>query len=139
MSTDGINWSRLNNGNPIIVPQTGILYGAGHPSIIYLGGYFYLSYDDTTGANFGVYALRSQDPTFQSGVQEWRNGSWYTLSSAPTTQYPFLTTATNTDWAYSPALREFIVAIDGKGERLSGDVADRGTHVSIRRFNQSLT
>lgn len=87
-STNGINWTRANGGNPIIssagyphaFPNP---YGAGQPSAMYVDGFFYLAYTDTMGQasntynGAGIYVLRSQDPLFQSGVQVLVNNGTY--------------------------------------------------------------
>jgi hypothetical protein len=149
-SYDGKNWQRWTNavpgstaGSPIISTHiagaSSPNYGASHPSVVFVDGYFYMTYDDTTGAvGPGQYAIRSTDPFFQTEVQEWNAGSWTTLGGAPTTSHVWLPTY-NVDWAYSRATKEFIVAIDGVGVVESGEYDPRGSHSSIRVFNKDLT
>src|SRR5262249_23061682 len=82
-SDDGLHWTRLHGGKPIIDaardPYAANLpnkYGTGQPSVIYLDGKFVLIRTDTSGVGgnqgngAGQYVLRSADPTFQTGVEE---------------------------------------------------------------------
>ncbi len=119
-SSDGITWTRMNNGNAIIVPAeltTGNAYGAGQPSVIYLNGYFYVVYTDTTGLGGtpqetnAVYVVRSTDPTFQSGVQELTATGFQSQTSSNHTTYALLNTA-SVDWTYIDSLQVFAVAED---------------------------
>ena len=75
-STDGISWTRANG--PIVSPSHDLhrdnLYGAGQPSVVYLDGWFYLMFTDTTGAaagwnGAGQFLLRAKDPTFTTTVE----------------------------------------------------------------------
>ena len=77
-SSDGRVWTRANGGQPIVSPAHDIandnLYGAGQPSAVYLDGWFYLMFTDTTGQavghnGAGQFVLRSGDPAFASGVE----------------------------------------------------------------------
>jgi hypothetical protein len=78
-SPDGRMWTRANGGAPIVRParnvDNGNLYGAGQPSAVYLDGWFYLMFTDTTGQGSGPngagqFLLRAKDPAFAGGVEE---------------------------------------------------------------------
>lgn len=85
-SSDGINWSRGNNGSPLINHKSpyswGDCYGAGQPSVVKDGNYYYMFYTtvervSNQGAlKGGEYAIRSTSPTFNSNVEEFRTGGW---------------------------------------------------------------
>ncbi|WP_038044296.1 beta-xylosidase [Thermocrispum agreste] len=77
-SRDGITWRRANGGKPIVTPSHGRkrdnAYGVGQPSAVYLDGWFYLMFTDTTAEaagwnGAGQFLLRSRDPRFNSGVE----------------------------------------------------------------------
>ncbi|MGH3517143.1 MAG: beta-xylosidase [Haloechinothrix sp.] len=77
-SEDGVNWTRANGGKPIVKPARDTArdnsYGAGQPAVVFLDGWFYLMFTDTTGRSAGwngagQFLLRSTDPTFGSGVE----------------------------------------------------------------------
>lgn len=130
VSSNGINWSRLNNGQPIITPQNsnvgiyltngnpcddGRTYGAGQPSATYLNGYFYLIYTDTTGNASNAcngaaqYVIRSTDPVFQSNVEVRTAAGFAPRTLANQTSYSVLE-AFSVDWLYSDVLDRFVVA-----------------------------
>jgi hypothetical protein len=143
-STDGITWLPTSGRTPIIdtytsvPPNTTQPYGAGHPSVVYVDGYFYMSYDDDTRINpstslpySGQFALRSADYLFQSNVEEWHYAEtvggillpagWYRLNGAPpSAKYSYRADANGVDWAFAPATQEFIVGINGLDVQLSG-------------------
>ena len=127
-STDGLTWTRLNNGNPIIYPAysngpittsspKGYKYGTGQPSVVYVDGYFYLQYTDTTGivsknatgdySGGGVYALRSRDPLFQSGVEELSSNGFVPYSQEIHTRFALFGGAAS-EWQYSDSTKKFI-------------------------------
>ncbi|NRN64336.1 Beta-xylosidase [Kibdelosporangium sp. 4NS15] len=77
-SPDGVTWTRAKGGEPIVGSSYEVgrsnTYGAGQPSALYLDGWFYLMFTDTNGAGAhdngaGQFVLRSQDPTFTTGVE----------------------------------------------------------------------
>ena len=94
------------------------VYGAGHPAVTYTDGKFYLSYTDSTG-NFdrgkGQFLLRSSDPTFRKGVDEFTKSGWRRLSdgAAHSTDYSPVQNAINVDISYSADLKRFFFAING--------------------------
>lgn len=119
-SPDGINWSRMNNGQAIVTQagqqKTGSSYGAGQPSAIYLNGMFYMMFTDTTGAGSdgnggGQYVWRSADATFQSNVEAFTSTGWQTMTAANSRSHSIIDTV-SADWQYSDALDAFIVAHD---------------------------
>jgi hypothetical protein len=128
-STDGVTWVRLNGGQPILSPRGDPFtrpnrYGAGQPSAIYLDGYVYLLYTDTTGQasnpfnGGGVYVIRSRDPLFQGAVEELsREGGavrFVTRRSVRELSTSFaLWDATSVDWMFSDVLQSFVLAVNG--------------------------
>lgn len=114
---DGQTWTRLNGGNPIVSAAVNKpSYGAGQPSVVYLDGYYYLAYTDTTGlasdpnSGAGIYVLRSTDATFQTGVQELTGSGTFTpYSPATHTTYSFIN-AYSIDWKYVDTDQAFAVA-----------------------------
>jgi hypothetical protein len=89
-SKDGIHFERMNDGQPIVTASRtnaaykdrGLTYGAGQPAVLYRRPYFYLSFTDSTGSGAnpengaGQFHLRSADPAFQAGVEEWTRSGW---------------------------------------------------------------
>ena len=117
---DGINWTRLNNGEAIITQAgqqtTASAYGAGQPSAIYLNGMFYVMFTDTTGAGSdgnggGQYVWRSADATFQSSVEAFTSTGWQAMTAANSRSFSVIDSV-SVDWQYSDALDSFIVAHD---------------------------
>lgn len=137
-SPDGFHWTRLNGGAPIINPardwHTKVnVYGAGQPSAVWRDGYFYVSYTDTTGVDVdgngaGQFALRSADPTFQSGVEEL-TASGFAAFDAATHTHHALVYAFGVDWQYVDALHAWGMAIDG----------ERADATVVHLFNDTLT
>ena len=123
-STDGLSWTRLNGGKPILDaardPYANNLpnkYGAGQPSVILLDGKYYLLHTDTTGLGgnqvngAGQYVFRSADPTFQTGVEELTKAGFVPRGQAPFTGYSLLE-AFGSDWQYADLVDAFVVARD---------------------------
>lgn len=137
-SDNGITWTRLNGGQPIIHPHRSVSlvsnkYGAGQPSAIWLNGKFYLIYTDTTGIDVdpngaGQYVLRSADPTFQTGVEELTSLGFLPMTAATHTLHALLY-AFSVDWQYVDTNDTFAVAVDG-----ATTAATR-----IQLFNSALT
>lgn len=153
-SIDGKTWHRWTtltgapHGSPIISTHIAgaslpTYYGSGHPSVVFVNGYFYMSFDDDTGATHpGQYALRSTDPFFQTEVDEWQRcgtgcSQWVPLGGAPTTAHTY-TGSYNVDWSYSQSTHEWVVSINGIGVIDPTELEARGTHSSIRVFDKSL-
>ncbi|RKG82521.1 beta-xylosidase [Corallococcus exercitus] len=121
-SPDGLNWTRLNGGNPIIVPARDYRtvpnkYGAGQPSVTYVEGKFYLIFTDSTGYAVdgnggGQFVLRSSDPTFQTGVEELTATGFAPRTAANHTRHSLIG-AFSVDWQYVDTNDTFAVAVDG--------------------------
>ncbi len=135
-SDDGLTWTRLNNGQPIIVPARDwtVLpnpYGPGQPSIIHVNGMFHLIFTDTTGLGgnqgngAGQYVTRSVDPLFQLGVEELGAAGFAPYSAATHTAFS-LVEAFSVDWQYVDTLDAFAVAIVGGGATLRVLLFDQG-------------
>ena len=127
-SPDGIHWTRVNGGQPIVWPYRwppqrlpdradcgDNVYGAGQPSVLYLDGHFYMTYTDTSaqGGNrcngAGQYVLRSPDPTFQEEVEELQQGGFRPYSTQAHTSFSLIE-AFSVDWQFSDALDMFVLA-----------------------------
>jgi hypothetical protein len=77
-SPDGRVWTRANGGRPLVTASRDVsrsnTYGAGQPSAVYVAGWFYLMFTDTTGQaaghnGAGQFVLRSTDPAFTRDVE----------------------------------------------------------------------
>jgi hypothetical protein len=78
-SSDGIHWTRLNGGQPIVRPFAPWLsgnYGAGQPSVAYVAPHYYMVYTDDTHSvtelKPGQWLMRATDPLFQSNVESMK-------------------------------------------------------------------
>jgi hypothetical protein len=120
-SVDGVHWTRANGGTPIVSEAGDVhganAYGAGQPSALYLDGWFYLLFTDTTGTasgrgGAGQFVLRSADPTFTSGVQALGANGFTTVPSATTARLHSVLDATTSDWMWVDALNAFAIAAD---------------------------
>lgn len=128
-SPDGITWTRLNGGQPIITTARPISeaseYGAGQPSVLFLDGYFYITYTDTTGyAGPGQYVLRSTDPTFQASVEELTQSGFQPRTAANHTRHRFMH-AFSVDWQFSDELQGFVFALAGSPGNLVVRIFDK--------------
>ena len=137
-SENGLSWTRLNGGKPIVDaarnPYTSALpnnYGAGQPTATFVDGLFYLQFTDTTGLGgnqgngAGQYVLRSPDPVFQSGVEELSATGFVPYGQTPHTGHSLLE-AYGSDLVYADALDGFLVASVGNG-------------IEVRFFDKTLT
>jgi hypothetical protein len=120
-STDGLQWTRANGGRPIVSEAGDVhgpnAYGAGQPSALYLNGWFYLLFTDTTGSassdhGSGQFVLRSADPAFQAGVQALGANGFGSVASATTARLRSVLDATTSDWMWVDALNAFAIAAD---------------------------
>jgi hypothetical protein len=144
-SSDGITFVRGNGGKPLYTPAnlspiSKNYYGAGQPSVIYLDGYFYLAHTDTTGAGVdgnggGQFLHRSQDFTFQTGVEDWTPWGFVPHSPQTSTAYAFVD-ALSMDWQYSDVLDQFVVATSG-----GPSSQPKGSYFldSVQFFDRTLT
>jgi hypothetical protein len=119
-SSDGVNWTRANGGNPIVSPSYDTIrdnntYGAGQPSVVYLDGWFYLMFTDTTGKaagwnGAGQFVLRSKDPVFGSGVQALGDGGFADVPRTAVPRQRSVVDAFSADWMWIDALSAFAIA-----------------------------
>ncbi|WP_307870538.1 beta-xylosidase [Saccharopolyspora endophytica] len=113
-SADGMAWRR--GAAPIVtaageVPR-GNVYGAGQPSAVFVDGWFYLLFTDTTakGAGWngaGQFVLRSRDPLFAKDVQALTERGFRPAGGE---RGRSVVDAFSADWAYSPTLDAFAIA-----------------------------
>jgi hypothetical protein len=82
-SPDGVHWTR--GGQPILVPAHNVfndnVYGAGQPSAVFVDGWYYLMFTDTTGRGVGSngagqFILRSTNPAFVDRVEALTPGGF---------------------------------------------------------------
>jgi hypothetical protein len=118
-STDGVNWTRAKGGLPIVTPAHDVhrdnLYGVGQPSVVYLDGWFYLMFTDTTGRaagwnGAGQFVLRAKDPAFSTGVEAVGKKGF---EPVPDTSHPrtaSLADAFSADLMWVAALDAFAIA-----------------------------
>jgi hypothetical protein len=120
-SSDGVHWRRANGGAPIVSSsgdaRRSNAYGVGQPSALYLHGWFYLMFTDTSGGaagpdGGGQFVLRSRDPAFQRGVQALQPDGFAEVSSATSPRTRSVADATTSDWMWLDALDAFAIASD---------------------------
>ena len=113
-SADGRAWTRAPA--PIASAagevQRANVYGAGQPSAVFVDGWFYLMFTDTTakGAGWngaGQFVLRSRDPAFGTGVQALTERGFRPAGGE---RGRSVADAFSADWAYSPTLDAFAIA-----------------------------
>lgn len=120
-STDGIHWTRANNGAPV-VPASGEVpranaYGAGQPSALYRDGWYYLMFTDTTGhdagpSGNGQFVLRSTDPAFGANVQALTPGGFQPVPSSRAQRLRPVLAGYTADWMWVDALNAYALAMD---------------------------
>lgn len=136
-STDGLHWTRPTD-EPIVRPahdtRRDNTYGAGQPAAVYLDGWFYLMFTDTTadaaGWNgAGQFLLRAKDPTFAAGVQALGPGGFHPVADTSAPRTNSLVDAFSADLMWVDALDAFAIAHQ----------TDRGTTITFwdRRFSAS--
>lgn len=117
-STDGRVWTRANGGKPLVTASRDVnranTYGAGQPSVVYIAGYFYLMFTDTTGQaaghnGAGQFLLRSPDPAFTREVEALgSDGFRHVKDTSP--RYRSVVDAFSADWMWVDALASFAIA-----------------------------
>ncbi|GAA4848153.1 beta-xylosidase [Saccharopolyspora rosea] len=127
-SADGINWQRAGGGSaargasreaggPIVTASHEVErandYGAGQPSALYLDGWFYLMFTDTTasGAGWngaGQFVLRARDPEFTDDVQALTAEGFRPADRSRRSRS--VVDAFSADWMWVPALDAFAIA-----------------------------
>jgi hypothetical protein len=121
-SADGVTWSRVPG--PIAGPShdvhRGNLYGAGQPSAVYLDGWFYLMFTDTTGRaagwnGAGQFILRAKDPTFRAGVQALGDQGFEAVAGTGTPRLRSVVDAFSADLMWVDALDSFAIAHETDG------------------------
>ncbi len=121
-SHDGVHWTRAHNGLAIVAASGDTsrtnAYGAGQPSALYLNGYFYLMFTDTTGGaatpdGAGQFVLRSLDPAFQQDVQALGPSGFTSVAGATGPRTRSVVDANTSDWMWVDALQAFAIASDG--------------------------
>jgi hypothetical protein len=117
-STDGRVWTRANGGRPLVTASKNVnrsnTYGAGQPSAVYLAGYFYLMFTDTTGQGAGrngagQFILRSPDPAFTRDVEALGNNGFQRVPDT-SARFRSVVDAFSADWMWDDALAVFAVA-----------------------------
>nr|WP_218889013.1 beta-xylosidase [Saccharopolyspora hordei] len=115
-STDGRAWQREAGGAPIIEPSGEVhrenAYGAGQPSALYLDGWFYLMFTDTTAAGAGwngagQFVVRARDPEFRDQVQALTEQGFRPAGRGRSRS---VVDAFSADWMWVPALDAFAIA-----------------------------
>lgn len=118
-STDGVTWARANEGNPIVSPSDEVrrdnLYGAGQPAVVYLDGWFYLMFTDTTGRTAGPngagqFVLRAHDPVFSKGVEALGDNGFSSVGGTSVRRARSVVDAFSADLMWVDALDAFAVA-----------------------------
>ena len=120
-SPDGRVWNRP--AKPIVVPSREItrenVYGAGQPAAVYLDGWFYLMFTDTSAraakdAGRGQFVLRATDAAFTTKVEALGPGGFEPVSDTNAR----LTTAADAfsaDLMWVDALNAFAIAYEADG------------------------
>ncbi|MGH3450650.1 MAG: beta-xylosidase, partial [Haloechinothrix sp.] len=118
-SRDGIHWTRANGGKPIIGPagdtERDNSYGAGQPAVVFLDGWFYLMFTDTTGLvagwnGAGQFLLRAPDPTFTAGVEALGPTGFRRVPRTATPRETSLVDAFSADLMWVEVLDAFVIA-----------------------------
>jgi len=118
-STDGLTWTRANGGAPILNPSHDThrdnSYGAGQPAVVYLDGWFYLMFTDTTGREAGwngagQFVLRSKDPAFTAGIEALAPQGFVPVADTESVRTQSLVDAFSADLMWVDALDAFAIA-----------------------------
>lgn len=117
-SPDGLVWTRANGGQPIVRParnvDNGNIYGAGQPAAVYLDGWFYLMFTDTSGQatgwnGAGQFVMRSTDPAFGSNVETLTRGGFQEKTDTWSRSYSVVD-AFSADLMWVDSLAAFAIA-----------------------------
>ncbi|WP_246868753.1 beta-xylosidase [Saccharopolyspora sp. ASAGF58] len=115
-SPDGLSWRREAGGRPIVTASGEVnrenVYGAGQPSALYLDGWFYLMFTDTTAAGAGwngagQFVLRARNPEFTDQPQALTEKGF---DAAGAKRSRSVVDAFSADWMWVPALDAFAIA-----------------------------
>ena len=90
-------------------------YGAGQQSVVYVDGWFYLMFTDTTGRashpnGAGQYVLRSRDPLFGKGVEALGEKGMAPVSGTNQPRTRSVVEAFSADWMWIDAASAFAIA-----------------------------
>ena len=116
-SSDARNWTRMNNGLPIVGTSLkvnrGQVYGAGSQTVTYANGKFYMMYIDTTGTaslsnGAGEYLLRADDPLFTQNSEIFTANGFVPHTQSTITSYIFYN-GINVDLEYVDAWQSFLI------------------------------
>lgn len=118
-SPDGLAWRRAAGGDPIVREsgerRRANAYGAGQPSAVFLDGWFYLMFTDTTAAGAGhngagQFVLRARDAAFTSGVERLTAHGFEPTESTSDGRPRSVVDAFSADWMWVDALQAFAIA-----------------------------
>ncbi|RKT56411.1 beta-xylosidase [Saccharothrix australiensis] len=118
-SPDGVHWTRDAGGMPIVSPSYDTTrdntYGVGQPSVLFVDGWFYLLFTDTTGRaagwnGAGQFVLRARNPTFLNHVEALGERGFEPVADTRKPRTRSVVDAFSADWMYVDALRSFAIA-----------------------------
>ncbi|MFD9889015.1 beta-xylosidase [Amycolatopsis sp. NPDC059027] len=118
-SQDGVHWTRAAGGRPILGPSHDVhrdnVYGAGQPSVVFLDGWYYLMFTDTTGKaagwnGAGQFLVRSHDPAFSAGVEALGPKGFGPVPSTTAPRERSIVDGFSADLMWSGALDAFVIA-----------------------------
>ena len=118
-SEDGLAWRRESGGRPIVTASNQVVrpnvYGAGQPSALFLDGWFYLMFTDTTAAGAGwngagQFVLRAKDAEFSDRVQSLTDTGFQPIGRNPVNRARSVVDAFSADWMWVDALNTFAIA-----------------------------
>ncbi|MBB4684657.1 hypothetical protein BJY18_002142 [Amycolatopsis jiangsuensis] len=123
-SSDGVHWTRANGGQPILGPSHDVhranVYGAGQPSAVFLDGWYYLMFTDTTGRaagwnGAGQFLLRAHDPAFRDGVEALGDNGFSPAAGTAAPRQRSVVDGFSADLAWVGALDAFAIAHETAG------------------------
>ncbi|GAA2802666.1 beta-xylosidase [Saccharopolyspora taberi] len=118
-SDDGLAWRRESGGRPVVTSSHQVVrpnvYGAGQPSAVFLDGWFYLMFTDTTAAGAGwngagQFVLRARDAEFSDRVQALTATGFEPVGRDPVDRARSVVDAFSADWMWVDALDAFAIA-----------------------------
>jgi hypothetical protein len=118
-SPDGISWTRPAGGRPVVSAAGDRTrentYGAGQPAALFLDGWYYLMFTDTSGEaagpnGAGQFVVRARTHTFDTGVEALGVNGFRAVPSASTRRTKSVVDAFSADWMWVDALDAFAIA-----------------------------
>ncbi len=118
-STDGIHWTRPTPDRPLLGASHDVhranVYGAGQPSAVFLDGWYYLMFTDTTGRaagwnGAGQFLMRAHDPAFREGVESLGEKGFEPVASTTTPRTRSVVDGFSADLEWVGALDAFAIA-----------------------------